>query len=67
MYSVLRGGAMCSKAKTKHERSKHMTFKQWLDVNYKITRPDDIYEEKREEYEDKYEDDCLVYDWTPTY
>lgn len=44
-----------------------MTYKEWLDVNYGITRPDDIYEKEKEEYEDKYESDCMVYEWTPTY
>lgn len=44
-----------------------MTFKEWLDINYGITRPDYIYEEEKEEYEDKYENDCMVYEWTPQY
>lgn len=44
-----------------------MTFEQWLNINYGIINPDDIYEDKREEYEDKYEGDCLVYEWTPQY
>ena len=44
-----------------------MTFKEWLDINYGITRPDDIYEKEKEEYEDKYESDCMVYEWTPQY
>ena len=44
-----------------------MTFKEWLDINYGITRPDYIYEEEREEYEDKYESDCIAYELTPQY
>lgn len=44
-----------------------MKFIEWLDRYYNITKPGLLTEEKTEELENKYEDDCIIYGWSVQY
>lgn len=44
-----------------------MSFLEWIDVFYGISLPSSLTQDKLEWYENKYEGDCLVYQWKVQY